>query len=172
MAINQTPDIHEFIVCANVFVKKGDQYLLLKRSPQKRFAPNVVHPVGGKCDLNENPYLAAKREVFEETGLQIDNLKLEAVILEIIPHKDLPYNWLIFHFSADYLSGEITTTEEGELLWLKKDELKDVLKFPSVARLIDHILDPNDGTVFATFEYDEAGQIVKGTERVDVCPVH
>ena len=168
MPINTAPDIHQQVICANVFVRKDDKYLVLRRSPQKKYAPGVVAPIGGKVDLGENPHTAAVRELQEEAGVTVKNMRLEAVIQEITPVKDEPYNWLIFHFSGDYDAGEVTTTEEGELVWLTEDELKNEKFFPSVQALIGHILDHEQGTVFATFEYDEERQsIVKQT--LDYC---
>jgi 8-oxo-dGTP diphosphatase len=170
MPINSSPDIHEQVICANVFIRKDGKYLVLRRSPLKKYAPDVVHPVGGKVDLGENPHTAAIREVLEETGLSIKNLRLEAVILEIKPVADEPYNWLIFHFSADYDSGEVQTTEEGELILLTDQELKTAKLLPSVHLIIEHILDRQQGTVFATFEYDPGERNI-AKQTLDVCVV-
>ncbi len=145
---------------------------MLHRSPLKKYAPNFVHPVGGKVDLNENPYIAAIREVQEEAGITVKNLRLEAVFLEIAPVKDEPYNWQIYHFSADYDGGEVLTTEEGELVWLTKEEIMQSNLFPSVKEVITNILNPNDGTVFATFEYEFVGDIKKvKNKKVNICKV-
>lgn len=113
--------------------------------------------MGGKVDLNENPYDAAVREVAEEAGVQIKNVHLEAVLTEIKPVKDEIYNWLIFHFSADYDCGEVVPTDEGELIWLTAEEIKAEELFVSLRLVIDHILNPEEGTVFATIFYDEEG---------------
>jgi 8-oxo-dGTP diphosphatase len=164
MPINNAPDIHEQVICANVFIRNNDKYLVLRRSPLKKYAPGVVHPVGGKVDLGENPYTAAVREVEEETGVQIKNVRLEAVVQELTPVKGERYNWLIFHFSADYDSGDVIATEEGELVWLTADEMRNEKLFPSVTLLIDHMLNREKGTVFATLQYDEEKQnILKHT---------
>lgn len=151
--MNQKPDVLQFVVCANVFIRKDGKYLLMKRSPNKKYAPNKINPYGGKIDQDENPYVGAIREVKEEVGVDINNLKLEAVVLELTDEKDLPVNWLVFHFSADYKSGEVIESEEGEPVYLTTDEIKSADLFPSVKSIIDHILDPNDGTVFTTNKY-------------------
>lgn len=170
MPINQKLLTHTVVMCANVFVRKDGKYLLIKRSSQKQFAPNVIHPIGGKINANENPYLAATREVFEEAGITVKNMRLEAVILEIAPHKKvMPHNWLVFHFSADYESGKIITTDEGELVLLTPEEIVKQKLFPSVREVIHYILNPDDGNVFATFEYNDEGNIVQATEKIDIC---
>ncbi|MFH1971766.1 MAG: NUDIX domain-containing protein [Patescibacteria group bacterium] len=151
--INQKPNIQKFVVCANVFIHKDGKYLLMKRSKDKKYAPNKIHPFGGKIDQDENPYDGAIREIKEEVGIDINNLKLEAVILELTDEKELPVNWLIFYFSADYCKGDIKKTDEGEVILLTKDEIKQSNLFPSVKSIIDNILNPNDGTVFTTNSY-------------------
>ena len=156
-------------MCANVFIRKDDKYLLLHRSPLKTFAPDVVHPVGGKIDPDEDPFTTAEREVLEETGVRVKNMRLEAVINELLPPPRRDYNWLIFHFTADYAGGEEVTTDEGELVWMTTDEIKASKLFPSVRPLIDKILDPNAGTTFATFGYTKDGEIDEGTSLVSEC---
>ncbi len=156
-------------MCTNIFIRKDGKWLLMKRSPQKKFAPDVVHPFGGKIDLNENPFLGAKREILEETGLQVKNIKLEAVILEITPVKDRDENWLIFHFSADYDSGELIESEEGLPVFLTDEEVKKEKLFPSVRVMIDNIINPSDGTAFATVSYNEDGSVNTSTLKLDIC---
>ena len=104
-----------------------------------RWSPNKIHPFGGKIDNNENPYDGAVREIKEEVGINIKNLKIEAIILELTDEKDLPVNWLVFHFSADYDSGEIKESEEGEVVYLTAEEIKSADLFPSVKSIIDNI---------------------------------
>lgn len=151
--INQKPNVQKFIVCSNVFIRMNRKYLLIKRSKYKKYAPNKIHPFGGKIDQDENPFDGAVREIKEEVGIDIHNLKLEAVILEITHEKELPVNWLIFTFSADYLKGEIKKTDEGEAILLTIEQIKKSDLFPSIKSIIDNILNPNDGTVFTTNKY-------------------
>ncbi len=169
MPINNIPHIHNLVMGTNVFVRKDGKYLLLKRSPKKKWAANVTHPIGGKIDPNENPFTGAEREIFEEAGIRLKNMKLEAVILELKPMKNENENWLIFHFSADYYSGKIATTEEGEFILLNKEEIVEQELFPSVRLIIDHILNPQDGTVFATVAYDANGDVDKSRTVINVC---
>lgn len=113
---------------------------------------------------------AALREVQEEAGVTVNNIRLEAVIQEVEPHVGEPHNWLIFHFSADYAAGEVITTEEGSLELLTADQIKSEQLFPSVHLLINHILDSDTGTVFATVHYDESKQHIV-SQTIDTCAV-
>lgn len=158
MAINTRPNIHELVICANCFIRKDNKYLVLRRSKNKKYAPGVIHPVGGKVEPGENPYEAAIREVTEETGVEVDNLRLEAVLLEMEPHLNEPWDWIIFHFSADYIKGDPKKTVEGELIWLSGVEIRNEQLFPSLRLVIDDILDESRGTAFATIEYDKKKQ--------------
>lgn len=165
MAINQKPEIHNLVICSNVFIRKDGKWLLLKRSEKKKFAPNYIHPFGGKVDLDENPYEAAIREVREEVGIKVKNLKLEAIINELKPDKNSQENWLIFHFSADYDSGEVIKTDEGEAVLLTTEEVKNSKLFPSVKSIIDSILDEDIGTVFTSNSYEEHESAMTETSK-------
>ena len=151
--MNSEPHIHRLILCSNVFIRKDGKYILLKRSPNKKAAPNFIHPFGGKLDKDENPFIGAIREVKEETGLDIKNLKLEAVVLEIRPDKEKLENWMIFYFSSDYDKGQAKETEEGKIVFLTEAELLSANLFPSTKRIITNIINPEDGTVFTTNTY-------------------
>jgi 8-oxo-dGTP diphosphatase len=162
MAVNSTPNIHTIVICANMFVRKDGKYLVIKRSPAKLDLPNVIAPIGGKIDTNEDPLHAAKREVMEEAGIDVANVRLEAVITEV-PHPDdsqYKETWLIFDFSGDYAGGEVKSTEEGELLWLTAQELQQASLYASLKELIGYILDESTGPVFARFSYDAQRNIV------------
>ncbi len=151
--VNNPAYIHSYIVCADVFIRKDGKYLLMKRSKYKKYAPNIISPFGGKLEMGENPYIGAIREIKEEVGIEICNLKLESVILELVEDKNEPVNRLVFQFSADYKSGKIKSSEEGEAVLLSKEEILDSDLFPSVRSIIKNILNPNDGTVFTTNKY-------------------
>lgn len=172
MAINQKPEIHHNVICANIFVRKDGKWLMLRRSPHKTFAPDVVHPIGGKVDPGEDPYVAAQREVLEEAGITVTNMKLEAVILEHNPVPEhMDEDWMIFNFSADYESGEITATEEGELVMLSSEEIKNEKLFPSIKEAIEYILNPDSGTVFITLDYIDSKTVNQETKIINICGI-
>lgn len=171
MPVNQKPYIHRLVICVNIFVRKDGKYLMLKRSSGKTYAPGVIHPIGGKIESKEAIFLAAQREVLEEVGIKIKNMRLKAIVLELKPYKITGGNWLIFHFTADYDSGKINRNDEGELVLLDAKQILSQNLFPSICEIINYLLNPKCGTVFATFEHDQEGKIIQKTKRIDICSV-
>lgn len=88
-----------------VLIRKGDSYLLAmhKISPSKRFTP-----LAGFLEAGESIEEAIHREVYEEVGLRVHNLKYFASQSWPFPHS------LMLAFTADYLEGEIRI-DENEL---------------------------------------------------------
>ncbi len=172
MPINTDPHIHKLVMCANVFIRKDGKWLMLKRSLEKRFAPGYFHTVGGKIDQDEDPYTGAIREVKEEAGITVKNMRLEAVTFEVAPVDQMKdENWMCFYFSSDYDSGEVTQTEEGELVLIDGKDVPDQKLIPSIRAIIHHILDPKDGTVFLKMRYDNKGNVIETENIVNICAV-
>jgi 8-oxo-dGTP diphosphatase len=104
------------------FVKKEGRYLMLHRSPHKRIMPDVWMAPGGHIEQNEGLFECARREIKEETGLEIKNLKVKVIGNGYL--KDLDQE-IFFHFvMADYKSGTLLENPaDGELKWLTPEEI-------------------------------------------------
>ena len=98
-----------------VLIRKGDAVLLAmhKASPSKRFTP-----LAGFLEAGESIEEAVHREVFEEVGLRVHNLKYFASQSWPFPHS------LMIAFTADYLDGEIRidANELSEARWFGPDD--------------------------------------------------
>lgn len=123
-------------IALECFVKKNGRYLMLKRANNKRIMPGIWMAPGGRREFNEGLFEAARREIFEETGLKIRNIKVKAVGNAYL--KDLDTE-LHFHFLlADYKSGNLKRDiHEGELQWLTPEEIKNL---PTLLSEIHHVL--------------------------------
>ena len=71
-------DKRNILVTLECFVKKDGKYLMLHRNPDKKILPNVWMAPGGKREHNEGLFECARREIKEETGLEITNLRIKA----------------------------------------------------------------------------------------------
>ena len=67
--------------------------------------------------------------------------------------------YIVFLFSADEYEGELISSEEGDMHWIKKDELSNVNLVSDFHMLLQVILDDN----LNEFQYiikDDCGKIV------------
>lgn len=118
-----------------VLIQKDDQ-ILMARSPH--FNPGVYGLIAGFLEPGENVEEAIHREVKEEVGIQIKNIRY-------FGSQPWPFpDSLMLAFTADYASGEITIdkTEIEDAGWYRKDNLPNTPPSASVSigrKLIDTV---------------------------------
>jgi 8-oxo-dGTP diphosphatase len=57
-------------------IKKGECFLVLRRSPTAAYFPNYWDFPGGGLEAGEEPYTGIEREILEETGLKAKALQV------------------------------------------------------------------------------------------------
>jgi NAD+ diphosphatase len=118
-----------------VLVRKGDEVLLVHA---KNFRTDFYGLVAGFVETGETLEEAVHREVMEETGLHIKNLRYFA-------SQPWPYPCgLMVGFTADYDGGQIhlQRSELSKGAWFDKDHLPQIPEKLSIARqLIDYWLE-------------------------------
>ena len=67
------------IATVQCFIKKNDQYLMLLRDDKKELLPNILVAPGGHKKFSEGIFECAKREIREETGIEICKIQLKAI---------------------------------------------------------------------------------------------
>ena len=78
---------------------------------------------GGHVEQGESFVESAVREVKEETGLDIRNLKTCGVIHWV--HKTRKDRYIVFLYKTSNFSGELLeATDEGRVFWIDPEELK------------------------------------------------
>lgn len=136
------------------FVLNGDDVLLMKRSAHKRVFPNRYNGVGGHIERDEDPLTGAKREILEETGLQVSDLALRAV-----------YNIdageatgiILFVFTSHSHSRQTQNSDEGTLEWIPRGEVMNLDLVEDLPYLLPRILSMRDDSppLFVHVSYDE-----------------
>ena len=80
------------------------------------------------------------REVYEETGLTIVDPKLVAV-------KDWPQDeggrYIVFCYKATEFTGQLRSSEEGEVSWVEKDQLEKLDLSYDMLPLLEVMEDPD-----------------------------
>lgn len=115
-------------------IHKGDTYLLQDRV--KKDWEGYTLP-GGHIEPGESIVDAVVREMREETGLTILNPKLCGV--KQFPIKDGRY--LVFLFRADEFEGELVSSEEGTMHWVRKEDLAGFNLVSDFEELLQVMLD-------------------------------
>jgi 8-oxo-dGTP diphosphatase len=107
------------------YIEKDGAYLMLHRVKKKN---DMNHDkwigIGGKFENNETPYECARREIMEEAGVEVPNLKYRGIVTFV---SDL-YGTEYMHLFTSYgYEGTIKETcDEGNLEWVNKDKVNDL----------------------------------------------
>lgn len=136
------------------FVRNGDNVLLMKRAPHKRVFPNRYNGVGGHIERDEDPLTSAKREILEETGLQVHDVRLRAV-----------YNIdtgesggiVLFVFTAWSDARSIIACDEGTLHWVSHSQIATLDLVEDLPLILPRVLAMGEGEppLFVHVSYDE-----------------
>ena len=106
-------------------VLRGDEVLLVRRSDNGRWAP-----VTGIVDPREQPAVAARREVLEETGVEVtvDRLAWTGVIGPVSYDNGDRASYLDLTFACTWVSGtaHVADDESLEVGWFDLADLPDM----------------------------------------------
>jgi len=109
------------IVATLCNIIKGKK-LLLQMKSKGLFGEGKWVGVGGRLKPGENPEECVKREVFEETGLRILDLKFHGVLNFYFGDKE-ELDWIVHIFSTTNFEGEPKSGGEGDLKWFDFEEI-------------------------------------------------
>lgn len=101
-------------------IKEGK--LLLQMKSVGRFGEGKWNGPGGKIKPGETPEEGVIREVWEETGLSINNPVLLGNIDFYFGEKTMP-DWTTFIFRVIEFTGELVPNDEGELRWFDFNDI-------------------------------------------------
>ena len=104
------------------YIKKNNQTLMLHRVKKENdIHKNKWNGLGGKLIPGESPEECVKREIKEESGLNIKTPNLKGIIT--FPKFDNIEDWLVFVFTANKFKGNLIDSDEGNLEWIDNSEL-------------------------------------------------
>jgi len=129
-----------------VFIRRDDKVLLIHRSASARVWPGRFNGVGGHVEAGEALAEAARREVREETGLHVQNLRLAGLLH--VTEAGLGEGVLVVVFTAEADRLEVVASTEGGLHWVDLARVHELDLVPDVAPLLSRLWPTEGQAVF------------------------
>lgn len=119
---------------------KTNKVVLQYRSPDRYKKWSGYAFPGGHIEEGESLVESVIREVYEETGLTIADPKLVAV-------KDWSLDdggrYIVFCYKATEFTGQLRSSEEGEVSWVEKNQLEQLDLSYDMLPLLEVMEDPD-----------------------------
>ena len=116
-----------FIVNVEGAINKNEKWLLIRRSKKEEHAGGLLSLVGGKVEVDGTSTdvleKTLKREIFEEVGIEVSNLKYVNSSFFVT---DSGLNVIDIVFQCDYESGEAYAKcldEVDDVCWMSTEEI-------------------------------------------------
>jgi 8-oxo-dGTP diphosphatase len=141
------------------FIQRGADVLLIRGAPHKKLWANRYNGLGGHVECGEDVLSSARRELKEETGLQVPDLQWCGIVTIDIGK---PIGIGIYIFRGQYAGGDLVESSEGALEWLPLDGLDQYPLVEDVPVLLKRVF-PQDGPgkpFAAQYHYDAEDNLV------------
>jgi 8-oxo-dGTP pyrophosphatase MutT (NUDIX family) len=115
----------QYALSAVVYAERGDEILLLQRAAGSALAGQWYLP-GGLVEHGERPEEGARRELLEESGLEIDG---ELEIIGCYPMRVYGYDTLQISYRGRVRDGvdAVVSNEHDGLRWVKPSDMRALL---------------------------------------------
>ena len=125
------------------FIQDDQKLLILRRSNKVKTMKGLWAGISGIIEKNEAPLTRAKIEIYEETGISEDKIRLvkNAEKLRINSPQYENHEWEIFPFLFEAKNPDIKLNwENSEYTWITRDELKNYNTVPSLEKVLQNLL--------------------------------
>lgn len=138
-----------------IFVRKGDEYLLLKGAETKKLWAGKYNGLGGHVERGEDVISSAKRELFEEAGITADLWLCGTVIVDVGET-----GICLFVICGENPQGEIKESREGKAEWIKKESIAELPSVEDLPILLNKIYSMNQNDLpFSGRSFYEDGKL-------------
>ena len=145
------------------YIIKDGKYLMMHRvKKEKDINKDKYIGVGGHFEYGESPDECLLREVKEETGLTLTKYRARGIVTFLYGGDVVEYMHL---FTADGFTGEVTDCDEGELVWIPKDEVY-MLPVWEGDRIFFKLLEEEESFFSLKLVYDETDRLISHTVKI------
>lgn len=117
----------------------------------------LVFP-GGHIEINEPIVDSVVREIYEETGLTVSNLKLCGIKDWFKENGD---RYIVFLYKTNSFSGEILSSSEGDVFWMPLEELKGKDPFWHMDKMLHLFCENEFSELFLSGSHNNRTPILK-----------
>ncbi len=151
-----TKDRYMLIPRTAIFLRRGEEYLLLKGAPTKRLWAGKYNGLGGHVERGEDVLSAAKRELKEEAGIAADLWLCGTVIVDAGE-----VGICLYLFCGESFTGKIQPSREGSAEWVKINALESLPVVEDLPVLLNriHEMKRGDPPFSARSFYDEEDRL-------------
>ncbi len=125
------------------FLTNGEKILLLKRSNKVRSMKELWAGISGIIEKDELPIARAKIEIFEEVGLDDEQIRLvkKAEKMRIVSPQYKNHEWEVFPFLFETKNPEIKLNwENSEYNWIKVEDISNYDTVPSLKKVLLNLI--------------------------------
>ncbi len=137
------------------YVRDKDKILMLYRNKMDAHShKRSYRGLGGKAEQGESPIDCVKREIKEEAGIDINPIWKGIVTFS----NPTTHDWEAHIFVAEGFLGQVTASNEGELIWVDEKDIFD-LEMPEGDKKLMPLLFEKD-KFHAHLKYDNNKRLI------------
>mgnify|MGYP005762199569 CR=1 FL=1 len=124
-------------VIVSALISCEDDYLFIKQEKKGGAYQGMLHIPGGGLEDGEHPLDGVIREVKEETGLDIYNIKPFDFADDFVEYKGEQTQFIFLRYTAESVTHEaVASSDAKEIIWVHKDRLLDYPQNPATIDLL------------------------------------